>query len=177
MTERIVYVRLHSFAPGAVDATERTLMSLPGNACLGFVRDPVGGAVLVAAGGWVQARSLEPGLLAYAITNQGYAAQVSLEPPLNPGSDMIAEMLREANAELFMGHSPFTSLLFVGAYTAIDPVTYQHFKRTAAALNTRRDMPESLERLADRLRSVLADIEAQVAAMKAGTTPTEGGSA
>lgn len=97
--------------------------------------------------------------------------------PASDATDPIASILKEANDELFMGQSPFTSLLFVSSYTAIDPVTGQRFPRTAAALNTRKDMPESLERLARRLRDVLADVEAQIAARARGITPTEGGAA
>lgn len=67
-------IQVHSPAREAVLATEATLLALPGGACLGFLRD-VAGEVIV-TNGWVVCKTENPGFLAFAVTNQGYAKAV-----------------------------------------------------------------------------------------------------
>lgn len=67
-------VQVHNAARDPVLSTEATLKMLPGKACLGFRRDSSGEVIV--ADGWVECETENPGLLAFAVANQGYAKAV-----------------------------------------------------------------------------------------------------
>jgi hypothetical protein len=77
--------------------------------------------------------------------------------------DLPSGLLLKACQELHQGHSPFTMVMAIGCYKLVDPRTGTQYPQIAVASHLRKDMPEELARLADKLRQVVADLDAILA--------------
>jgi hypothetical protein len=73
--------------------------------------------------------------------------------------DLPSAMLLTACQQLHQGDSPFTAVMVIGCYNLIDPRGTQ-YPQIAIASHLRKDMPEEIRRLADKLRQVVADLDA-----------------